>query len=87
MRRPSVVWLALGLALAVMLAGCARAGDIELEAFLRAAAGAEADRGWHYLDPTTREIGYGNDIAAYVADGGGRLGRLRMDRCAGALDR
>lgn len=68
MRRTSATVLAVGLALVVMLAGCARAGDAQLEAFLRAAAGAEADRGWHYLDPTTREIGYADDQAAYVAD-------------------
>lgn len=39
-----------------------------LDHYLRAAAGAEADRGWHYLHPATREIGYANDKARYLAD-------------------
>ncbi len=68
MHRTSATALAVGLALAMMLAGCGRAADRQLEAFLRAASGGEEDRGWHYLDATTREIGYADDQAAYVAD-------------------
>jgi hypothetical protein len=68
MRRASAIVVALSLALTVMLAGCARAADSQLTAFLRAAAGAEEDRGWHYLFESTRERGYGDDKAAFIAD-------------------
>ncbi|MEX2136987.1 MAG: hypothetical protein WEB29_08595 [Chloroflexota bacterium] len=57
-----------GLAIGVMLSGCAVAADNQLEAYLRAAAGAERDRGWHYLNEFARDLGYANDQAAYVAD-------------------
>lgn len=39
-----------------------------LDRYLRAAAGAEADRGWDYLHSATREIAYANDQARYLAD-------------------
>ena len=58
----------LGLAIAVLLSGCAVAADTQLEAYLRAAAGAESDRGWQYLDEFARDWGYADDQAAYVAD-------------------
>jgi len=68
MRRASAHAAVAAVVLTVVLAGCATAGDAQLEAFLRAAAGAEEDRGWHYLDQTTRERSYADDPAAYKAD-------------------
>ena len=60
--------IALAMTAAVVLAGCAVAPDSRLEAYLRAAAGGEADRGWSYLDETTRQLGYDGDEEQYRAD-------------------
>jgi hypothetical protein len=61
--RPRAVHLAL---IAVLLAGCAAPASV-LDAYLRAAAGGEADRGWHYLGEIARQS-YDDDIAAYLRD-------------------
>ena len=38
------------------------------EAYLRAVAGGEADRGWHYLGRDTQQLGYENDQSLYLRD-------------------
>lgn len=51
------------------LSGCLAASpESRLETYLRALAGAEADRGWHYLAESTREAGYGNEQDPYFDD-------------------
>ena len=54
-------------AFAIVLAACAGlAPETRLEAYLRAAAGGEEDRGWHFIDETIREESYANDRDSYV---------------------
>jgi hypothetical protein len=50
---------------AVVFAARPAPADV-LDRYLRAAAGAEPDRGWGYLPPITRRRSYGNDAEAYV---------------------
>lgn len=54
----------------VVLQGFPRASSPggRLDAYLRAVAGAEPDRGWHLLGDLTRELSYGNDSAQYLRD-------------------
>lgn len=56
------------IALGAALASCGTAADDRFAAYLRAVAGDEADRGWSYLDETTREWSYANDLDAYMRD-------------------
>jgi hypothetical protein len=67
--------IALGL---VVLAGIGAIGAVawirapgpedRFEAYLRAVAGGEPDRGWHYLTDDTRDVGYQNDQSVYLRD-------------------
>ena len=61
--------------LALSLTACSSAPEERLNVYLRAVAGGESDRGWHYLAESTREAGYNNDKAAYLADATPPIGR------------
>lgn len=64
---PVVVGLVTLLLATWLIAGEVRSGN-RLERWLVAAAGAEEDRGWSYLDPEGRERGYGDKREAYIQD-------------------
>jgi hypothetical protein len=55
-------------AVLLVLASCAVSPAHRFDAFLRAAAGGESDRGWSYIGETTRERSYGDDLPAFVSD-------------------
>jgi hypothetical protein len=61
--------LAAAAVLVVGLASCLGSDPaLRLDAYLRAVAGAEADRGWSYLGEHIQSEAYGGDQARYVAD-------------------
>jgi len=62
-----VVALVVALVTTWAVAGGGRSGD-RFDRWLNAVAGAEADRGWSYLSPDSREEAYAGDGEAYIQD-------------------
>lgn len=56
------------LALGVVRLNTGNTAEQLVHAWLLALAGAEEDRGWHYLNEDTQQRRYGGDRDAYIAD-------------------